>query len=413
MRAVVLSGGGSKGAYEIGVWKALRKLNISYDIVTGTSVGALNAAFMTQKDYLKAMLLWFNLDSSMVYDSTVNIQSNKDFVKHAKKILLDGGMGVQNLEKTVNKYINIKKIYKSPIDLGIITVKYPFLQPVELTKKEIPPNKFTDYLIASASCFPAFPKKKIDDNQYVDGGLYDNLPINLAISMGATEVIAVDLNAVGIKRRVKNKNIPIQVISPKSSTGSFLVFDKMSARKAIRLGYNDTMKAYHRLEGNVFTFKKGVLQANYDKYKDAYIEFFHSLLNSQTKSFVSKVIHLSIYNRTFREIGNDKFFKRFNEIVERVGTIFNVDESVIYSMDKYHNVLFERLDDFSKQSFAEIHSKRHSSKIKRLFHDDLMIAYLYHYLLESFNIKDISNFILIFPNAFLSALYLYVIKESR
>ena len=45
MRAVVLSGGGSKGAYEIGVWKALRKLHISYDIVTGTSVGALNAAF--------------------------------------------------------------------------------------------------------------------------------------------------------------------------------------------------------------------------------------------------------------------------------------------------------------------------------------------------------------------------------
>lgn len=41
---VVLSGGGSKGAYEIGVWKALRKLNVKYDIVTGTSVGALNAA---------------------------------------------------------------------------------------------------------------------------------------------------------------------------------------------------------------------------------------------------------------------------------------------------------------------------------------------------------------------------------
>jgi len=38
MKAVVLSGGGAKGAYQIGVWKALRKLNINYDIVTGTSV---------------------------------------------------------------------------------------------------------------------------------------------------------------------------------------------------------------------------------------------------------------------------------------------------------------------------------------------------------------------------------------
>ena len=48
-RAVVLSGGGSKGSYEIGVWKALRRLHIKYDIVTGTSIGALNGALMTQK----------------------------------------------------------------------------------------------------------------------------------------------------------------------------------------------------------------------------------------------------------------------------------------------------------------------------------------------------------------------------
>ena len=56
-RAIVLSGGGGKGAYQIGVWKALRKKKIHYDIVTGTSVGALNGALMTQKEYHKAVLL--------------------------------------------------------------------------------------------------------------------------------------------------------------------------------------------------------------------------------------------------------------------------------------------------------------------------------------------------------------------
>ena len=54
-RAVVLSGGGAKGAYEIGVWKALRRLSINYDIVCGTSVGALNGVLMVQKDYFKAL----------------------------------------------------------------------------------------------------------------------------------------------------------------------------------------------------------------------------------------------------------------------------------------------------------------------------------------------------------------------
>lgn len=45
-RAIVLGGGGAKGSYQIGVWKALRKLRVKYDIVTGTSVGALNGVFL-------------------------------------------------------------------------------------------------------------------------------------------------------------------------------------------------------------------------------------------------------------------------------------------------------------------------------------------------------------------------------
>lgn len=71
-RAIVLSGGGSKGAYQIGVWRALRKLNISYDIVTGTSVGALNAALFVQQDYWRGLWLWFNMDFKVVFDEKID-----------------------------------------------------------------------------------------------------------------------------------------------------------------------------------------------------------------------------------------------------------------------------------------------------------------------------------------------------
>lgn len=411
MRAIVLSGGGSKGAYEIGVWRALRKLHISYDIVTGTSVGALNAALMVQKDYLRGMLLWYNLKSTMVYDSTMDIKSGKDFLKYAKKIVLSGGIDVKNLETTVKKYINVRKVYNSKIDLGIVTVKFPTLEPLELMKKDIPKDKFADYLIASASCFPAFQKKEIDGSEYMDGGFYDNLPINLAISMGATEVIAVDLEAIGVKRRVKDKSVPIKVISPKSDVGSFLVFDKVSSRKAIALGYNDTMKAYNKLDGDVFTFKKGALQSNYSKYKKEYIRIFNSLLNIENQGLLSKILHLSVYDKFFYRQDDATFFAKFNEVIERVGRIFNLDESLIYSMPKYHKELFKRLNKISKESFLDIYSKRNSAKIKRLFHDDLMVAYLYHCLNERTSVDDISNLIIIFPNEFLSALYLYVVQE--
>lgn len=409
MRAIVLAGGGSKGAYQIGVWRALRKLDISYDIVTGTSVGALNAAFMVQNDYFKALLLWYNLKSSNVYDSTMKIESNKDFVKYAKKIFNDGGIKIDNLEKTIDKYINTSKIYNSKIDMGIVTVKFPSLEPLELRRSDIPKDKLKDYLIASASCFPAFPIKKIDGEEFIDGGFYDNLPINLAISMGATEIIAVDLDFIGIKQKIKDPSVPIRVISPKGNTGSFLVFNKISSRRAIRLGYNDTMKSFGKLDGEIFTFKKESLKDNYLKYKDKFINQFHKFLDLKDKGLFSKIAHISIYGKIFN-YDEVSFYKKFNEIVEKTGSIFDLDDSYLYSLSKYNKLLHLNLYKVSKASFDDIYSNRHSSKIKRLFNDKLMVAYLYHYLKSSKDISDISSIILIFPNAFLSALYLIVTK---
>ena len=100
----------------------------------------------------------------------------------------------------------------------------------------------------------------------------------------------------------------------------------------------------------------------------------------------------------------------FNEIVEKTGSIFDLDDSYLYSMNKYNKFLHINLRKVSKASFDNIYSNRHSSKIKRLFNDDLMVAYLYNYLNSNRDISDISNIILIFPNAFLSALYLIITK---
>ena len=65
---LVLSGGGAKGAYEIGVYKALKKLNKKIDIVTGTSIGAINGMFITQKDLKGALKLWKHISFKTLYD---------------------------------------------------------------------------------------------------------------------------------------------------------------------------------------------------------------------------------------------------------------------------------------------------------------------------------------------------------
>ena len=112
MRAVVLSGGGSKGAYQIGVWKALRKLKIKYEIVTGTSVGALNGAMMVQKDYYKAYNLWSNISMDKIFDGKIEnyddtITLYKEYLKNFVK---NKGAKPSGLENIVNELLNTKII---------------------------------------------------------------------------------------------------------------------------------------------------------------------------------------------------------------------------------------------------------------------------------------------------------------
>lgn len=412
-RAIVLSGGGSKGAYQIGVWKALRKLKISYDIVTGTSVGALNAALMTQKTYYKALWFWYNIGFNDVIDEVVNDDYNtkngkKDIIKKYFKKAINGGMTISNLENTVSKALNEKKIYKSNVDLGIITVKLKTMQPILLTKKKIKKEKLKDYLVASASCFPVFNKKIIDNISYIDGGIYDNLPINLAIDMGATEVIAVDLNEIGIKQKIKNEQIDITYISPNNDIGSFLVFDKKMSRRAIRLGYNDAMKKFKNFEGDKYTFKFNSLNLNYNKYKSKFLAEFNNLFDFENKSIFNKITKVTIFRKLLNS--SDEIIKKeFNKLFENLGYSFGLDDSFIYSSVKYNKMIIK---NFSLLSIDEnIRKNMNGNKIKAFLSNKETVKYIYGLIKEKN--KNLNKYILFFPNEFLQALYLKVIIENK
>ena len=72
-RALVFGGGGSKGAYEIGVWKALDALGQTFDIVTGTSIGSMIGVLYVQRQYDKVIELWDNLHVEDIMTNGVNI----------------------------------------------------------------------------------------------------------------------------------------------------------------------------------------------------------------------------------------------------------------------------------------------------------------------------------------------------
>ena len=251
-RAIVLSGGGAKGAYQIGVWKALRKLNINYDIVTGTSVGALNGVMMVQNDYKTALKFWQHITYEKIFEKDFYKVNKNIYANYINEFVKKGGSNPINLEKTLNEVFDEKKFYSSPIDYGIVVYNFSKLKPELLTKNKLKKETIKDYIIASAACYPAFKMKQIKDEKYIDGGYFDNMPVNLAIDLGADKIIAVNLKALGIKRKVKNASKEIVEISPRNNVGSFLDFNESLAQKNINFGYNDTMKTFQKLRGNKY-----------------------------------------------------------------------------------------------------------------------------------------------------------------
>lgn len=405
-RAIVLSGGGSKGAYQVGAWKALRRLKIKYDIVTGTSIGAINGAFFVMKDYKRAYKLWFNADYNIILDEKMKASYDDKYGKGKVfgtylKGALKGGLSVGALEKSVNDNINVNKFFKSKIDYGLVTVKVPLLRPCMMRKKDLTKENLKDYIVASASCFPAFKKKSINDASYIDGGFFDNMPINLAIDMGADEVIAINLRELGTIKKVKNTNIPITVISPNNDIGNFLVIEKQYARRAINFGYNDTMKVFHKLDGNYFTFKKNHLKKCFEKYKNRYYN-----------NFIMSTFDKETLKGECKNILNGKFeLEVFCNIMEETGKIFELQEDLIYNYALYNKSLIRAFDK-SRGSKAYVKEVSEKSRKPKIINHKTIIKYMYQELKKSHtDTTSFKSLIRLFPKDFLMTMYFYTIID--
>nr|WP_318001322.1 patatin-like phospholipase family protein [uncultured Faecalibacillus sp.] len=258
---LVLSGGGSKGAYESGCLKALQELGYHFDIVTGTSIGALNGLLVAQEDYQKLYELWDTLSLEKVlkhpiqFDFSIeNLMNNSSNIGPFLKSYLDKkGADIEPLIQLIKGLYNGKKAKNSPIQYGLCTVAFPSMKPLEITIDEMSEDNIVEYAIASASCFPAFPIHYIDKQGYIDGGYYDNLPVSLALKMGAQKIIAIELNQEATHSYLLHRE-NITFIRPSKHLGGFLDFNREVLDQRIRLGYLDTLKTLKKLKGYRFAF---------------------------------------------------------------------------------------------------------------------------------------------------------------
>ncbi len=248
--ALVLGGGGAKGSYQAGVLKALKELKIKYDIVTGTSVGSINGAIAVLGNLNTARRLWRTLTIKNILDL-----SEDDQKVELKRIIEKGGYSCNNLKRLLNKYIDEDALRSSPVEYGLVTVKYPEMVPVYKFKEDMEKGHIVDYILASSAFFPAMRPYEILGKFYIDGGFSDNLPINMAIKKGADNIIAVDLKAIGLIKKARAENVNITYISPARDLGEILEFDPKRAEINMKLGYLDTLKAFEKADGFYYTLK--------------------------------------------------------------------------------------------------------------------------------------------------------------
>ena len=256
---LVLAGGGGKGAYELGVWKALKELNLTQyiSVFSGTSIGAFNSILFAMDDMEKADKLW----EEVTMDKLVPI-SKGELIKRgiglylggknlqlAKKFLTDklehGAISNDGAVEVVEKYLDFSKVKERNKTCYAACTKLP-----NFNAKYFKINDFDDEMakkivLASASLPLIYESTELLGEKYIDGGISDNIPIQPVYGENCDIIIIVSLSKEVQIDRSLYPNSKLIIIAPENLventiTGT-LNLDADAKRVRIIEGYNDTI----------------------------------------------------------------------------------------------------------------------------------------------------------------------------
>lgn len=256
---LVLAGGGGKGAYELGVWKALDELKLTkyITVFSGTSIGAFNSVLFAMNDMKKADELWEEVTMDKLvpiskselikrgiglYIGGKNLQLAKKFLNYK---LEHGAIANDGAIEVVEKYLDFNKIkennkicYAACTKLSDFSAKYFKINDFdEETGKKI--------VLASASLPLIYDCTEVLGEKYIDGGIADNIPIQPVYGENCNIIIVVLLSKEVQVDRTLYPNSKLIVISPENLDENTItgILNLNTDAKRIRIieGYNDTI----------------------------------------------------------------------------------------------------------------------------------------------------------------------------
>ncbi len=344
MKGLVLEGGGTKGAYQIGAYKALRDLGLEFQGVTGTSIGALNGAYILQNDIEVMEDIWLTYDYTHFmnideenYEKYKNIDFTAKNINNVigliNKARKNEGIDISPLRTLLENTLNEESIRKTNKDFGLVTVYWDKrINPHPLYIEDIPNGRLIDYLIASSS-LPIFKLDRMDEKLYLDGMFFDNMPVTLLENKGYSDIVVIRLvdDFFGKLNLNKHQEINVKTIIPSEYLGGSLNKDRDNVEKNINLGYLDAMKAYDRYEGNKYYFN-----ADY-KFDEQYCFDKFIRMDKESIENISSLLGIK----------KDPNLRTLLEnIVPKVGEMLNLNKEFSYK-DLFYGIYEKKLEENS------------------------------------------------------------------
>lgn len=187
--ALVLCGGGAKGAIEVGFYRAIVEKGIKIDLVVGSSIGAINGAFISAGVAPYDLdIIWRNLRMDDLYGFNWNnvwkFFSSDSFYDHSR------------FRYFLKRYLPVREFESLQIPLIVPCTNLQTGEPVYLRN-----GNLIDALMASMAMPGVFPPQKCQDCQLVDGSVSDNVPIDIAVMEGATTILCMEYTSERVTGR--------------------------------------------------------------------------------------------------------------------------------------------------------------------------------------------------------------------
>lgn len=261
--AVALEGGGAKGAYEVGAWKALEEAGVKYNAVSGTSVGALNGAMMVMRDMDRAVKCWMDIRLSKVIDvdpeeeeelrkmfrGEIELSDIHGLIPQVFDIIRNRGLDVAPLRAWLREAVDERRIKESDVEFFVSTVSITDRKALEIKINDLPEDEICDMLLASAY-HPSFRLEKLGGKLYTDGGFVDTLPLHALVENGYKDIIAIRIPGHGVEKRFKMpEDVRVTVIDTNFDLGGVLYFDAEQSRRDMEIGYYDAKRVLYGLYG--------------------------------------------------------------------------------------------------------------------------------------------------------------------